>query len=102
MDTQEISLSLGEPGLSQAVAIGITSAQSAAIFPVNALSPTFVVVTPTVDCFVRQGTAPTAVSDGTDLFLLGQGTYRLSLPPGNKLAFKTTGATGTVYLTPRA
>lgn len=96
METQEISFSLGDPGLSQALAISSTSAQSAVI---NATS---VVVTPTIDCFVRQGSNPTAVADGTDMFLLGSSAYRLALPRGNKLAFKTTSASGTVYITPGA
>lgn len=102
MDIQEISLSLGEPGTSQALAISSTSAQSAAITPTSAVSPATVVVTPTVDCFVRQGTNPTAVSDGTDMFLLASSSYRLSLPRGNKLAFKTVSSSGTVYITPGA
>lgn len=96
MEIQEISFALGDPGLSQALSISSTSAQSAVI---NAGS---VVVTPTVDCFVRQGSNPTAVSDGTDMFLLGSVSYRLSLPRGNKLAFKTTAASGTAYITPGA
>lgn len=96
METQEISFALGDPGLSQALSISSTSAQSAVI---NATS---VVVTPTIDCFVRQGSNPTALSDGTDMFLLGQIAYRLSLPRGNKLAFKTVSASGTVYITPGA
>lgn len=94
MHVQEISFSLGDPGLSQAVSISGTSAQSAVI---NASE---VVVTPTADCFVRQGTNPTATSDGTDLFLLGLTSYRLGIARGAKLAFKTTGATGSVYITP--
>lgn len=96
MDTQEISFALGDPGLSQALAISSTSAQSAVI---NADS---VIVTPTVDCFVRQGSNPTATSDGTDLFLLALNTYRLGIPKGVKLAFKTTAASGTAYITPNA
>lgn len=94
MNVQEISFSLGDPGISQVVAISGTSAQSSVI---NASA---VIITPTADCFVRQGSNPTATSDGTDLFLLGLTTYRLNIPPGAKLAFKTSGATGSVYITP--
>jgi len=96
MDIQEISFALGDPGLSQALAISSTSAQSAAILTDSAI------VTPTIDCFVRQGSNPTAASDGSDMFLLGSVSYRLALPRGNKLAFKTTAASGTVYITPGA
>lgn len=94
MNIQQISFSLDDPGKSQVVSISGTSAQSAVI------NAEHVIVTPTTDCFVRQGANPTATSDGTDLFLLGLSTYRLDIPRGAKLAFKTTGATGSVYITP--
>lgn len=101
MFSQELSVVVDTGGRSQSVAISGTSAQSAAITPAIASSPrTYVLATPTVDVFVRQGTNPTATSDGTDIFLLGGASYRLDLTAGNKLAFKTTGATGLVYLTP--
>ena len=96
METQEISFSLGDPGTSQALIVSSTSAQSAVALT------TSVVATPTVDCFVRQGANPTALADGTDMFLLALTSYRLALPRGNKLAFVTSSATGTAYLTPGA
>jgi hypothetical protein len=84
-------------GQSAAVSISTTSAQSAAI-----TTPS-VVVTPTVDCFFRQGANPTALSDGTDQILLATNSYRLSgIVSGNKLAFITASGTGTVYITPGA
>lgn len=84
-------------GQSSVVAVSGTSAQSLVITTEN------VVVTTTVDCFVRQDSNPTAVSDGTDQILLGGNQYRLAgIVTGNKLAFKTTGATGNVYITPGA
>jgi hypothetical protein len=96
MELQEISLALGGPGLSQAVSISSTSAQSTAITSGSA------VVTPTVECFVRYGSNPTAVSDGTDQILLAGVQYRLAFPSGSKLAFKTVSASGTAYITPGA
>lgn len=96
MNVQEISIVVDEGARSQALAISSTSAQSAVI------KGQAVLVTPTVDVFVRQGANPTAVSDGTDIFLLASASYRLAVTPGNKLAFKTASASGTVYLTPGA
>lgn len=96
MDMQQISFALGDPGLSQALAISSTSAQSAVI------NSDCAVVTPTVDCFVRHGSNPTATNDGTDLFLLALNTYRLQTTKGFRLAFRTTAASGTVYITPGA
>lgn len=93
---KELSIDIGAGGTSQVVAISATSAQSAAIASSRA------VITPTVDCFVRQGSNPTALSDGTDQFLVGGQMYRVSLTAGNKLAFKTATGTGSVYITPGA
>jgi len=81
-------------GTCQAVSISGTSAQSAAI------TAGVVHITPTVDCFVREAANPTAVSDGTDEFLLAAATQAKTVQYGNKLAFKTTGAAGTVYIAP--
>lgn len=86
----------GTGGGSQALSISTTSAQSAAITTgsVNIYS--------TVDCFVRQGTSPTATSDGTDQFIPGGLLIRISgIKSGSKLAFKAL-QTGTVYITPEA
>ena len=96
MNFQEISIVVDDGARSQALAISSTSAQSAVIKTDEILA------TSTVDVFVRQGANPTAVSDGTDIFLLANTSYRLAVKPGNKLAFKTSSASGTVYLTPGA
>lgn len=93
MNVQEISIVVDDGGRSQAISISSTSAQSAVI------NTNSVLVTPTVDVFVRQGANPTALSDGTDILLLASTSYRLAVTPGKKLAFKTSSATGTVYLT---
>ena len=96
---QELSLVALTGTQSEPVTISATSAESSAI-----LTST-VVVTPSVDCFFRQGTdgANTALSDGTDQILLAFNSYRITgVVSGNTLAFKTTGASGTVYVTPGA
>ena len=90
-----ISVAAKNGGVSQAIALSVTSAQSAAI-PFDSA-----VVTPTVDCFFRQGGNPTALADGTDQILMGGNMYRIGgISPGNKLAFIVSSGTGTVYITP--
>ena len=82
-------------GQSSSVSISGTSAQSAAFTSGEC------VVTPTVDCFVRQGSNPTALANGTDQILLGGNQYRIEgISNSNKLAFITSGSTGTVYISP--
>jgi hypothetical protein len=102
MDVRAISLKVDEGGASQKVAVSAASAQSAAI----TISPTGnqdVMVTPDIDVFVRQGSSPIAVADGTDILLLAGNSYRLSgIVNGNKLAFITGGGAGFVYISPGA
>ena len=90
------SLELLTGGQSESVAVSGTSAQSSA-YTVPEL-----VVTVLVHTFVRQGTNPTALANGTDQLLLGPNSYRLSgITSGNKLAFITADASSsTVYITP--
>src|SRR3990172_7690254 len=80
-------------GQSAAVTISTTSAQSAAI------TTGWAIVTPSVDCFFRQGTNPTALSNGTDQILLAGNSYRINgIVSGDKLAFITASGGGTVYI----
>jgi hypothetical protein len=96
MEAREVSIVVDDGGRSAAVSISSTSAQSAAI------NADYVLVTLTTPAFVRQGADPTALSDGTDIYLLADLTYRLNVKRGNKLAFKTSSASGTAYVTPGA
>lgn len=96
MHTQDLSIIVDTGARSQALAISSTSAQSAVI------NADYCLVTLTTSAFVRQGSNPTATSDGTDIFLLADVTYRLNIPRGVKLAFKTSSASGTAYITPGA
>lgn len=90
---QSFQVSTG--GTSQAVSVSTTSAQSTAIN-----SPTAMLYS-TVDVFLRQGSNPTAVADGTDQILPAFTLVRAyKITVGNKLAFKTASGTGTVYITP--
>jgi len=97
MENLEISGIISEGGRSQAVSISSTSAQSTALTDNDSA-----IVTVTTPCFVRGGTNPTALSDGTDLYLLADVAYRLRFQKGWKLAFKTSGTTGTAYISPGA
>lgn len=81
-------------GTCQKVAISSTSAQSAAI------DAHLVHVTPTVDCYVREGANPTALSNGTDHFLVANATQAFTITHDNKLAFITTAASGSVHIAP--
>jgi hypothetical protein len=90
----EATLSVPAGATSQKVAMTTASAQSTAI------AGTVALVTPDATCFVRQGAAPTANSDGTDMLLLANNTYRVLLTSGNKLAFIVASGTGNVYITP--
>lgn len=87
------SFSVNAGNTSAAVGISNVSAQG----PVH--TSTSVLVSPTVDCFVRQGANPTALSTGVDMFLFGGFTYRLQVIIGQRLALIGPGA-GTAYITP--
>lgn len=95
-ENREISLIANAGNTSQAVSMSTTSAQSAAMPGNSAL------VSPSVDCFMRQGDDPTALATGVDQFLFGGFAYRVKTNPGQKLAFKLASGTGTVYITPGA
>lgn len=105
MNISEISLELNAGGTSQKVAMSTTSAQSAAAAlatnePKGA--PLKYVITPDAACFIRKGANPTALSDGTDLYLVANQSYRVELMDGEKMAFIVASGTGNVYITPRA
>ena len=92
----EESMKVLNGGESQAVSVSTTSAQSAAILGSR------VVVYSTVECWLRQGSNPTALSTGVDQYLPAGVQMRLcDITPGNKLAFKSS-TSGTVYITPDA
>lgn len=94
---REQSIEVLTGGQSESVAISSTSAQSAVINTGD------VVIVSTVDCFIRQGTSPTALSDGTDQFILANVAFRLTgIVKGSKIAAKTSAASGTLYISPGA
>ncbi len=84
-------------GESSSVAVSSTSAQSGVILAGR------VVLFSTVDVFFRQGSNPTALATGVDQLLPASVQMRIvDITPGNKLAFKTASASGTVYISPGA
>lgn len=92
----ENSIPATSGGQSEKVAISAVTASSAAITTES------VTIYSTVDCFIRVGATPqTAVSDGTDDFIPAGNKLRLhSIKASHVIAFITSGATGTVYITP--
>lgn len=92
----EFSLRRGNGGgFAQSVAVSTVSAQSTALVDVNTA-----IVVATTSCFVHAGSNPVAVADGTDPYLTVGMPYRVRFVPGQKLAFISTGGTGTVFITP--
>lgn len=82
-------------GQSNKITVSSSSAQSVAI---NSNRMTFY---STVDGFIRFGSNPTALSNGTDDFIPSGNKLRVSgLVSGEKFAFITTGGGGTLYYTP--
>lgn len=97
MPVSQESAHLYSGGQSQSVAVTTTSAQSTAIS-----NSKTVVLCSTVDCFVRQATNPTALSNGTDQFLPAYTQLRYAgFVSGNKIAVIGTGS-GTLYITPES
>lgn len=95
---KQISVPITAGGTSVVVAASTTSAATAA-----AVGSTTALVSIPSDCFVRKGTTPTALSDGTDQHLPGPNLYRVhGLALTDKLAFKLASGTGNVYITPGA
>lgn len=93
----EISLVPNEGGDSELIAISTVSAQSSILFPGYA---GYVNILSTVDCFMRSGTNPTALADGTDQFIPGNNLLRVGpVPEDFRLAFITASGSGSVYIT---
>lgn len=79
-------------GTCQKVAVTTASGQSAAI------NGRLVHLSPTIDCYVREGADPTALSNGTDHFLFANATQPFRMGYGNKLAFISESGSGSVRI----
>lgn len=84
------------PGVCQKVAVGAASAQSAAL----GAGTTLVRLFSTVDCYIQIALAPTALSDGTSMFLPGGIVEYVGVAiAGSKIANIAAGASlGTLYI----
>lgn len=105
MHTTEISVEVLSGGQSSSIAISATSAQSPVVaLPTNHPPgvPVKILFTPSVSCFGRKGSNPTALADGTDQTFLAGNTYRTELLVGDRMAFITSSGSGTVAWTPAA
>ena len=97
---EAMSVNTTAGGANKKFTINGTSAQS------QAITSSFALVTPSVDCYFREAANPTAVAPVTDgalgdNLLIAGNQYRIAgITSGNKLAFITTGATGTVEVCP--
>lgn len=112
MHTVALSLNADTGGLSQKISVTTASSPSTALCTTPAhfaeLGCT-AIVTPDAAVFMRRGnpaaqgsspSAPTAVNDGTDLYLVGGVSYRVQVPPNTILAFICASGTANVYITP--
>ena len=82
-----------EPAVSQKVAIGSSSAQSGAI---TALLARFVA---SADCHLAFGSNPTAVADGTCVFLPANVPEYFVVVSGNKVAVIQDSVSGNLFIT---
>jgi hypothetical protein len=98
----EITVEALTGGQSTKVALSTVSAQTAAVSAAVKGVPVRCLVTLDATGFVRKGTNPTAVADGTDQILLANNTYRVELMDGEKLAVVLAAGTGNLYFTPNA
>lgn len=93
----EVSLVPNEGGRSEQVAISTTSAQSTVLYTV---APGYVNLITTIDCFMRMGANPVALSTGVDQFVPAGNLMRIGPVPANfRLAFVTASGAGIVYIT---
>jgi hypothetical protein len=81
-------------GTCQKLAIGIVAVQSSVI------NANVIHITPSVDCYARTGSNPTALSTGVDHFLLGQCTHEFQFVRGEKLSIIVALGTGVVHIAP--
>lgn len=82
------------PGTS--LSLAYTTAQVTA----NAIGSPVVRLVATTDCFVLFGTAPTALNDGTSIFLPANQPAFFGIDPAHKISALQVSAGGTLYITP--
>lgn len=83
------------PGVSQKKAFNGTSAQSTAV----GISTSIVRLVATEDCHLAFGTNPTAVADGTCMFLPADTECYIGIQPSHKIAVIQDSAGGDLFIT---
>jgi hypothetical protein len=87
------------PGDSQKVAFTDTSAQSAALSGGSNTDSTIVRVFATEDCHIKIGANPTAIADGTCMFLPAGIVEYIGISPTDKIAAIRDATSGYLYIT---
>lgn len=104
MNISEVSMELLAGGQSTQITLSAASAQGPVVArPTNhpAGVPIKCTLLPSVACWVRKGTNPTALADGTDQALTAGVIHRVELMEGERIAAIAGGA-GTLNFTPGA
>lgn len=83
------------PGISQSVAVGAASVQSAALQSKSSIIRLF----STTDCFILIGATPTALQDGTSMFLPAGVIEYFGVNGAPLVAVIQSSASGTLYIT---
>jgi hypothetical protein len=89
-----IAFELASGGTCQQLALSTVAVQSANI------DADMVEITPSVDCYARAGSNPTALSTGVDHFLVANDTRLFAIRQGEKISFITAVGSGSVKLAP--
>lgn len=99
MQSLSLSFTAPESASSSKIAVSSTAAQSAQF--IGSATGSVLVISPTVDTYIRWGSNPTAVNDGTDMKLFGNNSYRVQIGGTGKMSFICdSGVSGYVFITP--
>jgi len=105
MNNVEITLDTDAGGRSTLITVAAATSTQGPIIALPTNWPPGVPVpcifVPSASMYVRKGANPTAVNDGTDMYVVAGNQYRTQLLVGERLAFINT-AGGTVNFTPLA
>lgn len=94
LPTVTLAFAIAEGGSCQKLSLSTVAVQSAVI------NANLIEITPSVDCYARVGSDPTALSTGVDHLLLGGATRLFTISPGYKISFVTDVGTGSVKIAP--
>ncbi len=95
LQVSEESLVVSGGGSSQVLTVTSASAVQSSVVTEN-----YIYLYSTENIFIRQGLNPTALSNGTDMFIPGGVPLRLGgFMDNNKLSLIAEGTTSTVYIT---